>query len=536
VSTESDKARAYAPRMVELGTSGVRRHGNYIYDDFLTALQGRSGRQKYREMAANEAVISASMRIFEALLQQTPWYVEATDKDDPQSVEVAEYIESCLNDMDGGMPAIVSRMLTAAIYGFAILEKVYKIRRGPDHPPPFRSMHSDGRWGIRKLPLRVATSIIEWIYEDDTGDEMLAAVQQSDSDAVRRILARDKIVHYRVSQKTESPEGASMLRGAYPSYERVESMRFVEAVGIERYMAGLPKATVPVDVMQAAPGTDQATTRAAYVDMVRKIRKDAQSGIVMPAETDSEGKPTGYTFELLGGGGERPADIDPVIKRYESRIAMVLLTEVMLLGSDAMGSYALSKDKTELLVVGLGAMLDSMYQALREQCLTELVTLNGWPAELTPTIKHGKIEAPNIADLGSFLTATSAAGLIIPGEASEEWAREQVGMPAETRESPAHIEASMVDGAAPAEGVAAELGEPGVVEDVAKTAMTGVQIDKLLQIAKDVAAGLVPREAAIGIIELAYQMSRADAERALAGIAEGATAPAPDTTTAEEVL
>jgi hypothetical protein len=507
--SDLEQAIKPAPYLCEVGVSGVKRYGGYIYEEFLSNLQGKAGQQVYREMMANEAVIAASLWVFRVLLQQTPWYLEAAD-DSPQATEVRDFCDEALHDFDGGMPALIARALTAFGYGFALCEKVYKIRRGPEYPMPYQSQYHDMRWGIRKLPLRKQTSIEEWIYDDVSGDNLRGVVQLAETDARRRIIPINKLLHFRFKSVSESPEGESALRPCYPSYYAVKHARFIEGVGIERYMAGIPVATVPPSVLDASAGSKEAATREAFEKLVSRVRRDEQSGIVMPAKLDADSRPTGYDFFLLSGGGDKPADVDPVIRRYESRMAMVLLTEVMLLGSDSMGSYALSKDKNEMLVTGLAAILDSIFEVVQSQLLTELVSINGWPTELTPQLKHGPIKAPNMADLGSFLSSMAGAGLVVPGEAAETWAREQLGMPAEerptfAREAVAPVDASLGEPAAP---TAAE-------DNVQQQVLNGAQVTALADVVQRVAAGVLPRDAAVGIVSVGFRMTEADAERLL---------------------
>ena len=109
---------------------------------------------------------------------------------------------------------------------------------------------------------------------------------------------------------------------------------------------------------------------------------------------------------------------------------MGLLTEVMLLGQDSMGSYALSKDKTELLIIGLAALLERILRVIRQQAVVELVALNAFPIEATPDLQHGPIKVPNFADLASMMGAAAGSGFLTPDDAGEQWTRDLLNMPA----------------------------------------------------------------------------------------------------------
>ena len=45
--------------MSELGTTGLRRVGGRVQDEFINALRGEKGRRVFREMSENDAIIGA---------------------------------------------------------------------------------------------------------------------------------------------------------------------------------------------------------------------------------------------------------------------------------------------------------------------------------------------------------------------------------------------------------------------------------------------------------------------------------------------
>ena len=47
------------PDLTELGTSGLRRSGGFVHEEFLNQLRGRRGFLVYREMADNDPVIGS---------------------------------------------------------------------------------------------------------------------------------------------------------------------------------------------------------------------------------------------------------------------------------------------------------------------------------------------------------------------------------------------------------------------------------------------------------------------------------------------
>jgi hypothetical protein len=109
---------------------------------------------------------------------------------------------------------------------------------------------------------------------------------------------------------------------------------------------------------------------------------------------------------------------------------MSMLSEFLILGMDKVGSFALSSDKTDMFAVALGAILDVIDEEFSNNAIPELVQLNGWPTELSPTMKHGDVETPNLAELAAYITSTVTAGAVTPDDKLEEYLREAGGLPA----------------------------------------------------------------------------------------------------------
>ena len=107
-------------------------------------------------------------------------------------------------------------------------------------------------------------------------------------------------------------------------------MQEIEGIGVERDLAGLPMLTPPEGLNiwdQTDP--DMAQQLAYATQLVQNVRRDALEGIV---------KPFGWEFQLLNGGSRRQFEIGSIIERYDSRIAMTILADFVLLGHQEAGS------------------------------------------------------------------------------------------------------------------------------------------------------------------------------------------------------
>ena len=80
-----------------IGTTGIRRLGNMIVEEFLPELQGRQGRAKYREMSANDPTIRRGLRAMMKDLLRPKWTVEGGEG--PGAEKAREFLGTCMDDM-----------------------------------------------------------------------------------------------------------------------------------------------------------------------------------------------------------------------------------------------------------------------------------------------------------------------------------------------------------------------------------------------------------------------------------------------------
>lgn len=433
------------PILAEVGATGLKRSSGFLTEEFLPQLSGSRGVRVYREMADNEAVIGGALLAMETLVKQVLWTVEPAN-DTPEAHRVAEFVDSCREDMEHTWSDFLSEAMSMTVFGWAWFEEVYKIRRGPSESSArFRSKHSDGLWGWRKFGVRAQESLYEWKFDDETGD-VLGMWQMPAPSYRLRFLPLEKSLHFRIRSRKGSPEGRSLLRNAYRSWYFLKRIQEIEAIGVERDLAGLPDMQVPVEVMNAAPGSQLAQLRAYYETMVSRIRRGEYEGIVRPTETLPNGNSSGYKFGLVASGGRRPVDVDAIIKRYESRILISLLAEFLVLGMDKVGSFALSSDKTDLFAQSIRAILSIVVDGFNRTAIPRLCSLNGIPVEMHPKLKHGDIEKRSLTEIATYIGTLTGSGHLAPSDALDDWLREQGDLPAREKgeERPA-IEAATAD-------------------------------------------------------------------------------------------
>jgi hypothetical protein len=410
------------------GKTGLKQYGGHIYEEFLNDLKGNKAARVYREMSDNDAVVGSIMYAIQTLVRSVDWRVEpANDEDGARAA--AEFIEECLfEDMERTWTDTLSEILSFLVYGFSVHEVVYKLRQGPDNKHRNRrSKFKDNRIGWRGFPIRSQETINEWEINDE-GD-ICGLYQLSPPDWATRYIPSDKFLLFRTSIHKNNPEGRSILRNAYKSYYYKSKIQTYEAIGISRDLAGLPTLEVPLQMLSSNASASEKATLASMKDMIQRVGRDEYEGLVIPSEQNSDGTPTGFRLRLLSSGGRRPIDVNEIIKRYESRIAMTVLGEFVLLGMDSVGSFALSNNKTALFAQALATYLDNIASLFNNQAIPQLLRLNGVPEGYFPTLVYEDVEAPELNEFSSSLSTLVGSGLVTPDDALEDYVREYANLP-----------------------------------------------------------------------------------------------------------
>jgi len=422
----------------EVGRTGLTRFGGTIAEEWLRELRGSRGVKIYKEMRDNDAIVGAFLYAVEMLLRQVTWRVEKGGET-PADEEAADFLEGCLYDMAGSWQDTLSEILSMLPFGWSYMEIVYKKRLGPDMKDGTRrSKYTDGRIGWRKWSLRAQETLYEWEYADesdeklitDNDDGLLGMKQQPPPDYVLRFIPIEKALLFRPSVTKGNPEGRSILRNAYRSWYMKKNIEEVEAIGIERDLAGLPVVWLPETIIKR-DGEDAITAYNDWKKIVQNIRRDEQEGIMMPLCYDENNNKL-YDLTLLSTGSRRQFDTNAIIARYDQRMAMTVMADFLLLGHENVGSFALSSDKTSLFAIALGTILDSIADVINTKAVPRLFALNDF-GDLTdlPKFVHDDVESPDLEALGSYIERLSGAAMpLFPDDGLEEYLRSAAHLPA----------------------------------------------------------------------------------------------------------
>jgi hypothetical protein len=401
-----------------LGVSGENTiNGQIRSDEFLPELRGKKAIRKYREMRDNDSTIGAVMYATEQVLRDVDLKV-CPINDSEEAKREADFVESVLCDMDHTLDDHIAEALSCLSYGFAWFEVVYKRRVGPTQSnDKKRSKYTDGRMGVRKIAMRAPWTVSRFDVDNKTGDIQGVYQDGGYAGTTKHYIPSRKSLYYRTTSLNGDPSGRSILRNAYTSYEYLNNLQAIEAIAVERELAGIPVARIPSEYLSPDATSSQVQFKSNLEQILRDVKFNEQGYIITPSDTypDKDGSPTNIRLvdvELMSSSGSRNIDIDPIVKRYQHDIARSVLSEFLMLGSQG-GSYALSKSKTDLFLRALESYIQQIVDVLNKQLVERLWELNGLDYSLMPTIEAGDVAPHDLREIAGFLRNLNGADISV---------------------------------------------------------------------------------------------------------------------------
>ncbi len=133
--------------------------------------------------------------------------------------------------------------------------------------------------------------------------------------------------------------------------------------------------------------------------------------------------------------GRRALDIIKFLEMYDQRMAMAALADVILLGHEKVGSFALADAKTNLTGMFGGALTDIITGQFNRRAIPQLMRVNGMDLTKSPLLVPGDMESLDLQDIAAYVQALSGAGMpLFPDDALEAHLRSLAGLPGESQE------------------------------------------------------------------------------------------------------
>ena len=405
------EVRARVSPTETLGVPGTAIYAGYIEErEKDRSLISRDARYRtYANILSNTSIVASGIRYYANLIGGAEWAVSPAEDD--TDAMYAEMAEAALM-MDGDTPwnRVVRRASMYRFYGFSVQEWTMARRE-------------DGWFGYSDIAPRAQHTIERWI-PDEKG-RIIGIVQQSPQTQQYIPIPRDKTMYIVDDTLSDSPEGLGLFRHLVSPAKRLERYEQLEGFGFETDLRGIPILEVPLAELQVLV-EQRKITKEQRDQMIKPLRDFAQNhirtvktGLLMDSSTyrseSVEGQPSAikkWAVSLLQGNSQSFADNANAIERLNREMARILGVEQLLLGSGE-GSFALSRDKTHQFYLMIKGALDDIRQAVEKDLLLRLWQLNGWPAEMMPTLAVEDVQYRSIAEVTAALREMAIAGVIL---------------------------------------------------------------------------------------------------------------------------
>lgn len=412
--SDMDKPERF--RLGEIGYNGLRIFDGVTAEEIKRELNWPYSVNTYRQMSYHTS-INACLNLYDNLISKVSWRVKPPKEATEEEINQCKFIEECMDDMEQPFRQFVRDALSSNIYGFAVIEKVYRRRYKSNG-----SMYDDGKIALKKLGLRNQETIDKFVFDDEGN---LVGVKQNLSNVgtsygisfknknMEVVIPRNKFIHITVGRNRNDPFGKSPLRDVYLAWRYLEVIQEIEASGVARDLQGLPVIRIPAQYMSDDASPEQKAIYENFKNILRNIQNNAQSGVILPSNIDPDSREKLFELSLLSSeGGKKNFDTSKVKEYYQNQIYTGLFADVLILGQGGVGSFALGQIKNSLTASAAETMLDNIVDAFNRDVIRQIYELNGWNVSRAGSLDYENLHVVDLETLSKYWQRVASVGLL----------------------------------------------------------------------------------------------------------------------------
>ena len=450
-------------KLAEIGYSGLILFDGITVDEMRKELQFPNCIRTFKQMTYHPAV-NTPLALFQHLIGKVEWEVVPPPNPTDEEKRQTEFIQQCLDDMDHPFKDFIKDALSSNIFGFSVHEKVFRRRLKSKG-----SMYDDGLIGLKKITLRNQETIEKFIF-DEAGNEVIA-VKQSVKNVRNNygrysgsrlktdvIIPKEKFVLITTGNNRNDPYGKSPLRDVYLPWRYLTIIEEIEAAGIAKDLQGLPVMYIPAQYMAPDASPEQKAAYEAYKNIIRNIQNNSQSGLILPSNVDPETRQKLFSIELLSAEGKKNFDTVKIKEYYKTAIYTGLFADILVLGNNNVGSFALGQIKNSLTGSAVESMLDNIVEAFNRQVIRQLYELNGFDTSRHCRLDYDGLNNTDLETLSKAIQRIAAVGLVEKDREILNLARKAIGADPKPDDEP--VDESILTGATSRSGDGMKEGLP----------------------------------------------------------------------------
>lgn len=408
LTTDKPQRFAYG----EVGYTGANLYNGVSQDELYRELIFPQSLKTFKKMQYHSA-ISSCLSLYDNVISKVIWNVKPPKDATERELQETKFIEECLHDMDIPLRQVVKDALSSNVYGFALLEKVFKVRSSGN------SYYNDGKYGIKKLALIHQETVKRFLTSEDGSDVIGVEQDLSGWNTLYRKplnnpkLPRSKYVHIVTGRSRNDPYGKSPLRDVFIAWKFLAVIEELEAQSVAKDMSNMPLLRIPSQFMSPDASPEQKLQYEAFKNIIRNVNVNQQSGIVLPSDVNPETRSKLFEFELIKANSQGKAiDTEPIKQYYLNQIYTAMSADVLILGQGGGGSYALGAIKNSLTSAAIESMLDNIVEAFNRDLIQHLYKLNGFNPARACSLDYENLHEVDLDVISRFIQRTKAVSAL----------------------------------------------------------------------------------------------------------------------------
>ena len=380
--------------------------GGSPYNPDLLAIK-KGGLPIYKKMREDDQ-IKACLQLKKAAVVSAGYEVKGDNE------EHTEFIEDCIEMMDGTMEGFITSMLSAFDYGFSLHEKVFQY---------FEFGKNKGKIGLKNLKAKSPTRI-DFVL-DNYGN--LKYMTQKQSNGVETILPPDKFVLFSYQKEFDNYYGESDLKSIYRQWYVKQEVLKYWAIYLERF-------SIPITIGKLLSGKVTDSQRTSFKELLNSIMSG--SSALLPSE---------MTMNILESARTDRGVFDQAIQSLNIAIARGILVPqlVGLVPQQGVGSYGKSETDLKTFDWVLGTIGKTVADEINGSIFKQLIDINFGPQEEYPEIRLKPIKEEDKARMVAAWSEAVARGAVTPTIETQAEIRKLLSFPEMTEEETSNVEDAM---------------------------------------------------------------------------------------------
>lgn len=376
----------------ELGVAYPSPYTSWTREEWNPKLRDKQGLREYYKMKRLDGTVRGALRLLKTPILAGRWFIEPASSS-VRDTNIAKFVENNLfNGLNVSWTTLLGDILLFCEYGYMPFEKVY-------------DRNSKGEIVLRKLAPRHPLDIREWQYDDHGGPDGIVMEQTEIQDTIFIPIA--KLANFSLEPEAGDMTGISVLRSAYKHYYYKDTFYKIDAIQKERHGIGVPVIKLPM-------GFSSADKKAAD-ELGRNLRTNERAHVVLPPNWE-------LMFAELSG---QPVDCLPSIDHHDRKIMANILAPFM-------DESNVDPKSTDIFYKSTRYIGLTVCDIFNRHIIPQLVDFNFMlgPDRKYPQLRVRRIGEQEDARTMSFsLRNLVGAGIVIPDDALEDFARKEIDLP-----------------------------------------------------------------------------------------------------------